>query len=38
MPDSGLFYLNYAERYPGQLRVDQEIGSPDDAWLVLGRK
>jgi hypothetical protein len=36
--DSGLVYLNYARRYPGQLRVDQEIGSPDDAWLVLGRK
>jgi hypothetical protein len=36
--DSGLVYLNYAQRYPGQLRVDQEIGSPDDAWLVLGRK
>jgi hypothetical protein len=36
--DSGLVYLNYAHRFPGQLRVDQEIGSPDDAWLVLGRK
>jgi hypothetical protein len=36
--DSGLVYLNYAHRHPGQLRVDQEIGSPDDAWLVLGRK
>jgi hypothetical protein len=36
--DSGLVYLNYAQRYPGRLRVDQEIGSPDDAWLVLGRK
>ena len=36
--DSGLVYLNYAHRYPAQLRVDQEIGSPDDAWLVLGRK
>ena len=36
--DSGLVYLNYAHRYPHQLRVDQEIGSPDDAWLVLGRK
>jgi hypothetical protein len=36
--DSGLVYLNYAQRYPGQLRIDQEIGSPDDAWLVLGRR
>ncbi len=36
--DSGLVYLNYAQRYPDLLRVDQEIGSPDDAWLVLGRK
>ena len=36
--DSGLVYLNYAHRYPRELRIDQEIGSPDDAWLVLGRK
>ena len=36
--DSGLVYLNYAHRYPDRLRVDQAIGSPDDAWLVLGRK
>ena len=36
--DSGLVYLNYAQRYPGELRIDQEIGSPDDAWVVLGRK
>ena len=36
--DSGLVYLNYAHRYPDRLRVDQELGSPDDAWLVLGRK
>ncbi len=36
--DSGLVYRNYAERFPGRLRVDLDLGSPDDAWLVLGRE
>jgi len=36
--DSGLVYLSYAEAYPDRLRVDEELGSPDDAWLVLGRQ
>jgi hypothetical protein len=36
--DSGLVYRNYADRFPGRLRVDQDLGSPDDAWLVLGRE
>ena len=36
--DSGLIYRNYAERFPDRLRVDQDLGSPDDAWLVLGRE
>ena len=36
--DSGLVYRNYADRFPSLLRVDQDLGSPDDAWLVLGRE
>ena len=36
--DSGLVYLDYAERHPDRLRVDRCLGSPDDAWLVLGRE
>jgi hypothetical protein len=36
--DSGLVYRNYADRYPDRLRVDFDLGSPDDAWLVLGRE
>jgi hypothetical protein len=34
--DSGLVYLEYVERYPGKFRIDQVIGSPDDAWIVYG--
>jgi hypothetical protein len=36
--DAGLVYLNYSDRYPDRLRIDERIGSPDDAWLVLGRQ
>lgn len=36
--DSGLVYAGYAERHPELLRLDQLLGSPDDAWLVLGRE
>lgn len=32
--DSALVYLEYAERYPDRVRVDQVIGSPDDVWIV----
>jgi len=35
--DSGLTALKVAEAHPDVLRVDCEIGSPDDPWLVLGR-
>jgi hypothetical protein len=35
--DSGITALDVAERYPGQFRVDEVIGSVDDAWLVFGR-
>ena len=34
--DSGLVYLEYAERYPDKFRIEQVIGSPDDAWIVYG--
>jgi hypothetical protein len=36
--DAGLVYLDYAATHPKQLRVVEELGSPDDAWLVLGRQ
>jgi hypothetical protein len=36
--DSGLVYRNYCDLFPGLLRIDQDLGSPDDAWLVLGRE
>lgn len=35
--DSGLTALRVADEHPDLLRVDREIGSPDDPWLVLGR-
>ncbi len=35
--DSGLVYRDGADAHPGLLRVDEEIGSPDDAWIVYGR-
>lgn len=36
--DSGIAALELAARYPERLRVDEEIGSPHDAWLVFGRE
>ncbi|HRD78792.1 MAG TPA: hypothetical protein PK264_23120 [Hyphomicrobiaceae bacterium] len=36
--DSGLVYLDYAERHPGRFRVEAELGSPDDVWIVYGRE
>jgi len=35
--DSALVYAAFADEHPGLFRVDAEIESPDDAWLVLGR-
>lgn len=35
--DSGLTALHHAERHPDRLRVDLEIGTVDDPWLVYGR-
>ena len=34
--DSGLVYLEYAQKYPDKFRIEQVIGSPDDAWIVYG--
>ena len=36
--DSALTYRDFAERHRDELRVESEIESPDDAWLVLGRR
>ena len=35
---SGLTNLKVARENPEVLRVDVELGSPDDPWLVMGRK
>ncbi len=34
--DSGLTLLSVAEQYPDRFRVDEVIGTVDDAWLVYG--
>ena len=34
--DSALVYLEYAERHPDRLEIDEIVGSPDDAWVVFG--
>lgn len=36
--DSALTYRDLADAHAGALRVDAEVESPDDAWLVLGRR
>jgi hypothetical protein len=36
--DSGLVYRAYADKHPDQLRIDEVIGSPDDVWIVYGRR
>ena len=33
--EAGLTHLEYADRYPEQLRVDQEIGEIDTTWIVI---
>lgn len=32
--DSALVYLEYAEKFPDSVRVDEVLGSPDDVWIV----
>jgi len=34
--DSGITALEYAEQNPERLRVEERIGTVDDAWLVYG--
>jgi hypothetical protein len=36
--EAGLTHLEYAERYPEQLRIDQEIGEIDTTWVVYGTR
>lgn len=36
--EAGLTHLEYAERYPEQLRVVEEIGEIDTTWVVYGTK
>jgi ABC-type amino acid transport substrate-binding protein len=36
--DSGLVYRSLADRFPGRMRVEEVIGSPDDVWIVYGRQ
>jgi hypothetical protein len=36
--DSGITAAEYAEKHPSELRIDEFIGSPDDAWIVYGRE
>jgi hypothetical protein len=36
--EAGLTHLEYAERYPDQLRVVEEIGEIDTTWVVYGTR
>jgi hypothetical protein len=36
--DSGIAALDIAKAHPEELRVDEELGTIDDAWLVYGRR
>ncbi len=36
--EAGLTHLEYAERHPEQLRVEQEIGEIDTTWVVYGTR
>lgn len=36
--EAGLTHLEYAKRFPEQLRVDQEIGEIDTTWVVYGTR
>jgi hypothetical protein len=36
--EAGLTHLEYAERYPEQLRVVEEIGEIDTTWIVYGTR
>ncbi|MGB0553172.1 MAG: hypothetical protein ACPGQV_11460 [Alphaproteobacteria bacterium] len=36
--DSGITALDVASEHPGVFKVDQELGSVDDPWIVYGRE
>jgi hypothetical protein len=36
--EAGLTHLEYAERHPEELRVEQEIGEIDTTWVVYGTR
>ena len=36
--DSGLTTLSLAEQYPGRFKVDVDLGTVDDPWLVFGKQ
>ncbi|MEE8433521.1 MAG: hypothetical protein V3S64_01920, partial [bacterium] len=36
--DSGITLQTFAERHAELLRIDEVIGTVDDAWLVYGRE
>jgi len=35
--DSGVTALSFAEAHPGKFRIEEELGTVDDPWLVYGR-
>jgi hypothetical protein len=35
--DSAILYQATVDANPDVLRVNEELGSPDDAWLIMGR-
>lgn len=36
--ESGIAFLDLNEQYPGRFRIDLNIGTADDAWIVYGRE
>jgi hypothetical protein len=36
--DSGLTWAHLADQHPGRFRIDEEIGTVDDPWIVYGRE
>ena len=36
--DSGVTALSLADEHPGRFRIDEELGTVDDPWIVYGRE
>lgn len=36
--DSGITAIDLADQHPERLRIDEELGSVDDPWMVFGRE